>query len=255
MRLVLGLSLLCASGFASEPGDRGFLSDLLHDQAAIWTSPAHIRADDLPWLLPLAGATAALLATDATTAAKVSNDPNSIHTSHVIADAGSGYAVFGASGLLFLGGAAFKSPHEKSAGAHAIEALLDVSVLSEVLKLSTVRQRPLEGNHQGDFFKGGSSFPSGHSIDAWALAAVVAGEYDHPLVKVGAFTYATAVAVSRFTGRDHFASDVLVGSSLGYLVGHFVEKEHHPRAPRTASFQIEPEISGRSFGINLRHEF
>ena len=39
-------------------------SHILHDQAAIWTSPARIRTHDLVWLLPLAGAEAAAIATD-----------------------------------------------------------------------------------------------------------------------------------------------------------------------------------------------
>jgi membrane-associated phospholipid phosphatase len=223
----------------------------------MWTSPARIHGKDLAWLLPLGGATAALIATDASTAAKVSNDPGQLHTSRVISYGGEAYSTFGAAGLLYLGGAAFKSDHARHAGQHAIEAMVDAVVVVEVLKLLG-RERPLVGDGQGRFFKGGNSFPSGHSILAWSLAAEVAGEYPNPLVKVGVFAYASAVAASRFTGRSHFASDVLVGSSLGYLIGHFVAKEHHPqeRPPiRSAHFQLTPFVSGRGVGVALSAEF
>src|SRR5450432_1534084 len=37
------------------------LKDIGEDQIGIWTSPLHIDAHDLIWLLPLAGGTAAVL--------------------------------------------------------------------------------------------------------------------------------------------------------------------------------------------------
>ena len=39
---------------------------------------------------------------------------------------------------------------------------------------------------------------------------------------------AAAVSVSRYTGRNHFLSDVLVGSALGYGIGRR-QRQHHPR--------------------------
>jgi membrane-associated phospholipid phosphatase len=122
--------------------------------------------------------------------------------------------------------------------------MADAVVVVELLKLAAGRERPLTGSQQGLFFKGGNSFPSGHSILAWSLAAELAGEYENPAVRVTAFTYATAVAVSRFTGRNHFASDVLVGSTLGFLIGHFVSGEHRPR--RAPGPEVSAFVSGRS---------
>src|SRR5579862_4218352 len=40
------------------------LRGILEDQKTIWASPAHLRKRDLTWLVPLAGATGFLLATD-----------------------------------------------------------------------------------------------------------------------------------------------------------------------------------------------
>ena len=44
---------------------------------------------------------------------------------------------------------------------------------------------------------------------------------------MGVYGIAAAVSISRFTGRNHFLSDVLVGSALGYGIGRYVYKTHH----------------------------
>ncbi|MGH9931960.1 MAG: phosphatase PAP2 family protein [Pyrinomonadaceae bacterium] len=58
---------------------------------------------------------------------------------------------------------------------------------------------------------------------------MIAREYGHhrPLVQVGAYGLATAVSLSRYTGRNHFLSDVLVGSAMGYGIGRYVYHKHH----------------------------
>ena len=90
------------------------------------------------------------------------------------------------------------------------------------LKMFTQRTRPYMGGN-GSFFNGGDSFPSGHSMEAWALATVIAREYPQKrFVKIGMYSFATAVSLSRITSQRHYASDVLVGSSIGYMIGRFV---------------------------------
>lgn len=75
---------------------------------------------------------------------------------------------------------------------------------------------------------GGASFPSGHATISWALASVIAHEYkDNRSVSFGAYGVAAIVSVSRFTGRNHFLSDVLVGSAIGYGIGRYVYRQHH----------------------------
>ena len=92
-----------------------------------------------------------------------------------------------------------------------------------------------------DFFDGGSSFPSGHSIEAWSLATVIASEYhDHRLIQFAAYGMASAVSIARFTGRNHFLSDVLVGSAMGYGIGHYVYRAHH-RVKLNSSGEMESE--------------
>ena len=142
---------------------------------------------------------------------------------------GSLYATGGFAGVLYLTGRATHNDRLRETGLLAGEALIDSTIVVRALKVTSQRQRPGTDDSSGEFFDGGSSFPSGHAIDAWSLATVVAQEYGHhrPLVQIGAYGLATAVSLSRYTGRNHFLSDVLVGSALGYGIGRYVYHKHH----------------------------
>jgi membrane-associated phospholipid phosphatase len=46
------------------------------------------------------------------------------------------------------------------------------------------------------------------------------------MTKIVAYGLATAVSLTRVLGQQHFPSDVLVGSAVGWLVGHYVFRKH-----------------------------
>ena len=111
------------------------------------------------------------------------------------------------------------------------EAALDSTIVEAALKGVTRRARPLDGVERSEFFDGGSSFPSGHSTEAWAVASVIANEYKHRrAIQVAAYAMASAVSVARFTGQKHYLSDVLAGSALGYGIGKYVYNTHHQKS-------------------------
>jgi membrane-associated phospholipid phosphatase len=118
----------------------------------------------------------------------------------------------------------------------SFEALADAGIVQEILKATTQRERPTQNSGRelindgrGKFWAGGQSFPSGHAMSAWALASVLASRYrDKPAVKYGAYGLAALVSVARLPARQHFPSDVLVGSVFGFLIGHYVARSHHP---------------------------
>jgi membrane-associated phospholipid phosphatase len=116
-------------------------------------------------------------------------------------------------------------------GLLAGEALIDSAIVVTALKGVSQRKRPLSGGDAGEFWDGGQSFPSGHAITAWTLATVVANEYrDHRAVQITAYGLASLVSIARFTGQNHFLSDALVGSALGYGIGRYVYSRHHDPA-------------------------
>ena len=209
--------------------EKDLLKNIIKDQYAIWTSPFQFRKNDLPWALPLAGASAALLATDERTAGTLDNNTTRLRISHDVSRLGTGYAVGGAAVSIYIVGRATHNARARETGLLAFEALINTGIVTQVIKSATQRPRPLQMEGEGEFFTHGSSFVSGHSSSIWSLAAVIDGEYGkrHPVVRYGVFGLATAVSLSRYTGRNHFLSDVLLGGALGYGIGHFVYLRHH----------------------------
>ncbi len=118
--------------------------------------------------------------------------------------------------LAFFGG-----PLRFSAiGAAGSAAVLGI-LLFRFLKRVSKRQRPCELEPHcwsitlpPDQF----SFPSGHSITAFAVAVVLGSFY--PDLQLCLLLAATSIAASRIILGMHFLSDVLAGSAIGALLGY-----------------------------------
>ncbi|MEP7219904.1 MAG: phosphatase PAP2 family protein [Bacteroidota bacterium] len=145
------------------------------------------------------------------------------------------------------------------------EALVTSGVWAQVFKYATGRERPsvaLDHPHvHGGIWYGPfkrfnnpehlssasfSSFPSGHTTTAFAIATVFAEQYDAtPVVPIIAYSAASLVGLSRMTEHAHWASDVIAGGLLGYFCAHDVIAGH-----RALSGRISDASSGR--GIDYR---
>lgn len=223
--------------FSSSNDDRHLNSfraapkHFLLDQKAMWTSPASLNTHDATWLVPVAGFTAGLFATDSDFMRHLSHDSNTLTRYNHVSNYGLGAMVGVAGGAYFLG-LATHNEHERETGFLSGEAAVDSVVATEAIDYLTRRERPLVDNANGQFWHGGGSFPSDHSAAAWSIAGIVAHEYPSPLVKLFSYGAATAVSLSRIKAEQHFPSDVVVGSALGWLVSQYVYKDHHsPELP------------------------
>ncbi len=196
----------------------GLAGSFLADQKEIWTSPAKIRLADAGWILPLAGLSATLFATDASFSKSQSMAPATIQRYKTISTAGVG-ALAGAAGGMWLLSYPAHNERWRETGFLAGESALSSLMMAETLKYSLGRQRPLQGGGSGPFFQtGGTSFPSEHAAAAWSIAGVVAHEYPGPLTKIAAYGLAALVSLSRVRASQHFPSDALVGSLAGYMI-------------------------------------
>jgi membrane-associated phospholipid phosphatase len=214
-------------------GFKKLLVDFGQDQKQLWTSPARIHFSDAPWLVPFAGITAGLFVTDRQYSASLSQNASTISHYKTLSNVGlAGLA--GAGAGMYLMSFPSHNEHWRETGFLAGEAALNSLIPIEVMKYSLGRERPYEGN--GAFFHGGTSFPSEHAAAAWSIAGVIAHEYPGVLPKLLAYGTASAIDFSRIHGRQHFPSDVLVGSVLGYLVAQSVYNRRH-----------EPELGGRAW--------
>jgi len=230
-----------------KPLTEKLVKNVLMDQKDIWTSPFHIRTaeDAIPWILVGAG-TAGLIASDHLTSRQLPNTVDQISISQDISKLGAGYTVVPIAAGFYIGGAFAHNEKARETGILGGEAIIDAAIVGEVVKLATQRQRPLDGNGNGSFFQGGSSFPSGHSAVSWALASVVAHEYNKGWYPYAAYGLASLVSLSRLSGEQHFPSDVLAGGAMGWFVGRYVFKTHldhsiHTR-PASKLSQLRPQV-------------
>lgn len=137
--------------------------------------------------------------------------------------------MFAIAGTFYLVGRTTHNSRARETGLLSMEALLDSGLVTSALKIASQRPRPNVDDASGEFYDKGSSFPSGHAASAWSVATVIASEYGQhrPLVLVATYGVAAAVSMSRYTGQNHFLSDVLVGSAIGYGIGRYVYRAHH----------------------------
>ncbi len=114
------------------------------------------------------------------------------------------------------------------------EAAVDAGILGWVLKNATGRLRPSAvppgGSYSDTWFKtyrpplrADASFPSEHTIAAFAVATVFSHRYgSHRWVPWVAYGAATLVGFSRITLQAHFPSDVFAGAAFSYVISRFV---------------------------------
>ncbi len=199
---------------------------LFRDQIGMWTSPARLKLSDATWLVPAGGFAAALFATDSDVSKHLSNDPNTLLRYRHISDYGM-YSMVGGGAGIYLLGLVSQNEHERETGLLSGESVIDGLAVVEALKYAAGRQRPYEGNGNGPFRSGGTSFPSEHAEISWAVAGIFAHEYPSPFMKFLAYGAATVISASRVTAKEHFPSDIFVGAAIGYLTSEFIYRKHH----------------------------
>lgn len=125
--------------------------------------------------------------------------------------------LWGTIGLILL---LWGGPRRFDALAAGFVAVLFSQLTFRVAKRLTGRERPcVDEPHAWSLLLPPDrfSFPSGHSITAFAIATSI-GLY-YPALLVGLMFCAVSVAASRVILGLHYASDVVVGMLIGVLIG------------------------------------
>ena len=193
---------------------------VLHDQKALYLAP--FKPSNLKWDAIVLGGTALFLATD-------KHIENSLPGGHYQAyqDA-SNIAIGGLAASLagvWLYGIKTDHHHARETGELELDALIDTFLIYTPMQLIAGRWRPGEGTGNGDFFKHhalNTSFPGGHAMFTWTMATVLSHEYSQKWVQAAAYGSAFTVTLSRFLARDHWSSDMWVGTALGIGIGAYV---------------------------------
>ncbi len=142
----------------------------------------------------------------------------------------------------------------------ASESFLVTSLFTGVLKIGMGRVRPAVGGIRANSFRGplaegaGHSFPSGHTSTAFAIATVIANEYENvPLLTPISYGIASLTALSRLNDEKHWASDIVFGAALGYFTAKTILKLHSNKKGR--HFTIYPRVDRRGGGLILSTRF
>jgi membrane-associated phospholipid phosphatase len=162
-------------------------------------------------------------------------------------NAATGFRLLGDPGSLLTGtgiyliGRADGQRRVQSLGLHSVESILLAGAIGGGLKVLAGRQRPfadINTPYNFQLWRGFQdykyqSFPSGHTIAAFAFASTLTRENQfwapHAAFYVGTVFYGGAglIGLSRMYNNQHWASDVMAGAAIGTLVGLKVVKYTH----------------------------
>ena len=240
----------------AKPLARKLVLNILLDQEQIFTSPFRMNRHNAPWWLLSAATTAGLIAADRHIADSFENSNGQVRWGGRISNIGASYTLIPIVAGSYAYGVWRDNAKAREIGVLGTETLLDGLIVAGILKEATRRNRPDEKD-PGEFWGGGTSFPSGHAIQVWSIASLLAHEYKHkPIVAVTAYSLAGIVSASRIAARKHFASDVVTGGTMGWFIGRYVYQTHMSHLAHKHSSLIPIVVplvqpSMRSYGVTV----
>ena len=191
------------------------------DEAGIVLSPLHAPAQDLWWIVPFGVATGVSFHYDTDAIRDLGVNLSREDKFNKLSDYAGLYVPFAAAGGGYIAARVKQDDYLKETAVLSAEAMADAGILDQGMKYALDREYPLAHNARGGFWPGGPkswpnnpSMPSEHAMNVWAFAHVVAGQYNGIATRSLVYGVATTVSVSRVLARQHFPSDVLVGSTL-----------------------------------------
>lgn len=209
---------------AADPDPGKFFFRLAENQKKVWTTPVRRSTWRKAPSWAFVGFSAASFSLDGDFSTELRETSSLDGFNRVFASSASDI-VFTSLPLAFaLGGMAAGNERFADFGWKSTEVALTAWISTAGIKVATQRSRPHEGQIYG-FWKGGSSFSSGHAAVAWSLAALAVREFpEHRWVPWVAYPLAAAISFSRISSGNHYASDVVFGSFLGYSMGRYLHR-------------------------------
>jgi membrane-associated phospholipid phosphatase len=131
-------------------------------------------------------------------------------------------------------------------------AIACAATVSTLTKGLVGRARPfLEmGNHRFKPFRLNDpfhSFPSGHTIVAFSVSAVLAERIKNPWASIGLYAVATGTAAARLYSDNHWLSDVVFGALYSTAMARSIVAWYEHRGEDTKGVSLIPTPGGFSF--------
>jgi len=231
--ILLGILLLLPSQnilFAKTSSDedklnKEFLLNFGNDFVDVLVSPKKWKGNDFLSLSAVLGAGLLLYSADQDIHRWVLDHRSSSSEDvyKAINHLGSGVVLIGLMTALYVSGEVSDNNSLRKTALLSLESYLTSGIIVVGLKSVAGRARPWTGESTHSFHPFSTrsrfaSFPSGHASSAFAVAAVIADQSKKVYVDVLAYSLATLAAISRVHIDKHWASDILVGSAIGYFV-------------------------------------
>ena len=150
-------------------------------------------------------------------------------------------------------GAIIKKPEVTRTGVRVGVSVVGAGVVGQIMKLSIGRHRPSEADDQYTFspFAGNSSFPSGHTLTAFAVSTTLADAIDNTWADVGLYTLAAGTGVSRVIGNHHWVSDIVGGALVGITTAKFVDGKWSLFGLKSPEFLTGPQGAGLKWTADI----
>ena len=244
--------------------DLNYIKGYAIDTGKIVTAPLRWQGNDWLKVGLVLGGTAALFLVDEEVKKFAQKNQNSVGSR--FADLGNFIGepmyIFPAVGASYLYGHFADDSKVRRVSLLSLESLSITAALTMGLKTVAGRHRPLTGDlpmnwhgptNNGDW----ASFSSGHTSNAFAVATVVANEYqDTPYVAPVAYGLATLTALARIYDNEHWVSDTFFGAALGHFVSKAVLSYHkEDKKSLGKRLSILPQVGKEMTGVTVSYQF
>jgi membrane-associated phospholipid phosphatase len=245
--------------------NKRYIISYLKDAGGIVVAPIHWKSSQWLETTAVVGITAAIATQD-----KAIHDfaqSNRTSTTNNISKFGlepwgSGVYSMALLAIIYTDGVITKNPKNRAVAMLGVKTFLVSAAITTVVKQVAHRHRPFQETNaynatgtpfsaydfDGPFSNTSyTSFPSGHTMAAFAVATIIASAYkDYKIVPILAYSVATLTGLSRINDNDHWASDVLMGAALGYGMAKFIYNHN------TWGINVLPYYSQGATGISLQ---
>lgn len=265
LQLGAGAVLLHAGRLSAQSIPKDFVTDVragVSDVFAVWGAPFHASGRDYAISAAALGMTGVLALSDANIARWVRRHPDDPFLRalrplregqgdyFVKATGGSGHTP-GAFGVYTVG-LLVRSPAIRDVGMGCLAAAEAHTIFRQVVYAAVSRERPLyretvndslieregrpyEVHVPGQTTPYDNSFFSGHAASVFSCVTFVNARFHLSYVEPVLWAVAAALSVGRAADQHHYASDVVVGSLIGFAAGKLVGDRSVRRADRRAN--------------------
>jgi membrane-associated phospholipid phosphatase len=265
--IFIGVLLLLPRGFllaethsAESRMNREFFKNFADDFSKALISPKNWeKRDFLNFSLVLsAGLLLYALDQDVRDLIQDNKSPSSAEFFNFMNHLGDGGILIGSIAASYAAGEIMKNNRLRKTALLCLESWLTSGFIVGTLKFAAGRARPSSGESSHSFHpfalrSSFFSFPSGHSASAFAVAETIAAQSRKTCVDVVAYSLAALVALSRIHNDKHWASDVFIGSALGYFVAQKISSLDRKR--ETNKLRVGLQFSPRVQSFSLAFSF